>query len=594
MKRFISIFLLAFIGFAAGCASRSLSFDVHPHVEGFPDVMAIQQQSSESSNNKLNEDLRVQVDNNQTLLDMAKKNENALDWYKNNEWQFNRDDPNKPPQIGLALSGGGMRSASFNLGVMQGLAEIGVFDKIDIMSSVSGGGYAMSWYYLQQFYQDGIICNETLFKDEKKYQKYLASHGELVSQTLNIPWRWLDYTTKGTASIAFIPFNIVANGLFGWHLNLVPMRRFYQNGIERVYQLVPLDESGATANAMKSFSLFTIGVKKQASFYKLCKFIKSKKLPYFIVNTTANIEDANEPRSARLAARVFEFTPLRYGSDYFGYENVTSKDQSTSFNKAISISGAAIDSNYIHGHAEQMFLSALNMDLGYYISNLDKNISTGEKILNNILPLPFYAFSGHYQKDVNGTSIYLTDGGHVENLGAYSLVKRLCRNIIIVDADHDPDYQFRAYNILKRALKSEMSVDLTVPDIDDVINKKNVFYGSNPVMTGCISYFPVLENNDKVKAVSLKVIYIKLSLNEEIFIKNEMYKKTTMHRYYINHKEDDRNYIDSHGPFPQQGTEDQTYDEEQVLAYKDLGYLIVKNNEKIFSGLLWASHNDDN
>lgn len=42
---------------------------------------------------------------------------------------------------GLALSGGGIRSASFSLGIMQALAYRGWLKKIDYLSTVSGGGY---------------------------------------------------------------------------------------------------------------------------------------------------------------------------------------------------------------------------------------------------------------------------------------------------------------------------------------------------------------------------------------------------------------------------------------------------------------------
>ena len=42
---------------------------------------------------------------------------------------------------GLALSGGGIRSATFNLGVLQGLAERNLLGLFDYVSTVSGGGY---------------------------------------------------------------------------------------------------------------------------------------------------------------------------------------------------------------------------------------------------------------------------------------------------------------------------------------------------------------------------------------------------------------------------------------------------------------------
>ncbi|HEX5718699.1 MAG TPA: hypothetical protein VF179_21240, partial [Thermoanaerobaculia bacterium] len=45
----------------------------------------------------------------------------------------------------LCFSGGGIRSATFNLGTLQGLASAGLLGKFDYVSSVSGGGYLSSW-----------------------------------------------------------------------------------------------------------------------------------------------------------------------------------------------------------------------------------------------------------------------------------------------------------------------------------------------------------------------------------------------------------------------------------------------------------------
>ena len=42
---------------------------------------------------------------------------------------------------GLAISGGGIRSATFSLGIIQGLAKHGVLKHMDYLSTVSGGGY---------------------------------------------------------------------------------------------------------------------------------------------------------------------------------------------------------------------------------------------------------------------------------------------------------------------------------------------------------------------------------------------------------------------------------------------------------------------
>ena len=66
----------------------------------------------------------------------------------------NREDTNlkeKDPDtlIGLAISGGGIRSASFALGVLQSLDENNKLRSIDYLSTVSGGGYigaSLTWF----------------------------------------------------------------------------------------------------------------------------------------------------------------------------------------------------------------------------------------------------------------------------------------------------------------------------------------------------------------------------------------------------------------------------------------------------------------
>ena len=62
---------------------------------------------------------------------------------------------NAEDAVGLAFSGGGVRAATFALGVLQGLAQNGdgqggcLLDKVDYLSSVSGGGYIACWFSQQ-------------------------------------------------------------------------------------------------------------------------------------------------------------------------------------------------------------------------------------------------------------------------------------------------------------------------------------------------------------------------------------------------------------------------------------------------------------
>src|SRR6266513_1050708 len=47
----------------------------------------------------------------------------------------------KEKRAALCISGGGIRSASFGLGILQGLARCGLLDRFHYLSTVSGGGY---------------------------------------------------------------------------------------------------------------------------------------------------------------------------------------------------------------------------------------------------------------------------------------------------------------------------------------------------------------------------------------------------------------------------------------------------------------------
>jgi hypothetical protein len=56
-----------------------------------------------------------------------------------------KKDAKHPGQTALCLSGGGIRSAAFALGLMQGLAKQRLLHQFDYLSTVSGGGYMGAW-----------------------------------------------------------------------------------------------------------------------------------------------------------------------------------------------------------------------------------------------------------------------------------------------------------------------------------------------------------------------------------------------------------------------------------------------------------------
>jgi hypothetical protein len=116
--------------------------------------------------------------------------------------RLNRGIVDAAPLVGLALSGGGIRSASFALGVLQALARshgthTNQLRNIDYLSTVSGGGYigsSLTWF---NFLQRDVLPAERRFpfgsKNEAKRQEcartqvavdntaFIRQHGEYLT-----------------------------------------------------------------------------------------------------------------------------------------------------------------------------------------------------------------------------------------------------------------------------------------------------------------------------------------------------------------------------------------------------------------------------
>ena len=486
-------------------------------------------------------------------------NNKLLELYRP-EWQFNRDQ-SAPPRLCLAMSGGGMRSAVYNIGVLKALYDSGELRQLDIMSSVSGGGYALSWFYLQQYnattkYQKAVGPDE-LFAENGQHQRYLSEHSNLFLYRNGREWG--DSAGKILVWALSAPLHGVANGIFDWRINLNPFRRGYENGIERVFHLIPDPDNGATLNRSINRGWFGLGSTveglSKAEIPALQKFIRENKLPYFIINTTAAIDDDGWHYNSELSKSVFEFTPLHYGSDAFGYHE---KDFPVDFSRAVSISGAAYDSTTLPGSRRQAAFSLLNGDLGYHIANPRSKVSGWAYAL----PFPFYTLV-HNVHDNDGPSIYLSDGGHSDNLAAYSLVRRLCEKIIIVDAEHDPEYKFEGLRKLQRRLSAELGVAFDLPGADSR-------RCPCPVLQGSIGPFPVALD-EAVMSRRIEVVYLKLALDKQGFEDPDF--PSTVRQYSEKHAAPKVGALGQiEYPFPQQSTSDLVYSKEQYEAYRDLGY----------------------
>jgi hypothetical protein len=88
------------------------------------------------------------------------------------------------PKVGVALSGGGIRSATFCLGVFQALARHKLLGKIDFLCTVSGGGYFGSFFgaLFQRGPQATVDEVETLLADSNSWPvRWLRENGRYLS-----------------------------------------------------------------------------------------------------------------------------------------------------------------------------------------------------------------------------------------------------------------------------------------------------------------------------------------------------------------------------------------------------------------------------
>lgn len=445
-----------------------------------------------------------------------------------------------------------MRSASFNVGVLAALNRtrvkapdgrfVPILDRIDAMAAASGGSYAASWYWMHHLVAGGDprALDDYIFDLQGDEQIELRKNGALYPFLLDLVSVPLD--------LLLAPLNLFANGLFGWHLNTTPSRAIYEYRIRSAFHRV------------------ASGHRHLPTMSELRPAIDARAIPFPIVTATAWMDDDGHGFGTRLGNRVFEFTPLRYGSPAFDYN--APDDMPVA--RAVAVSGAALDNSVVGGTSQKTLTSALNIDLGYYIANY--RVSDTDRRIHALLPFPLY-FAHHYMRDTNGTAIYLTDGGHSDNLAAFALVRRSCRNIIVVDAEHDPRYLFEAYFLLKDALLAEMGVTLSVPAIDRCRDTRDCFDLRQPVLPGAIRDFPS-ESNDLVTWRPVNVAYMKLSANDD----DAPSYPLPARREWERSKAECGDQPHQRKCFPQDPTTDRDFSQEQFEGYRDLGYGVVRTH----------------
>lgn len=61
--------------------------------------------------------------------------------------------------------------------------------------------------------------------------------------------------------------------------------------------------------------------------------------------------------------------------------------------------------------------------------------------------------------------VYLSDGGHFENLGLYEMILRRCRFIVVCDASTDTEYEYEALAMAIRQIRVDFGVPIDMSEM---------------------------------------------------------------------------------------------------------------------------------
>jgi hypothetical protein len=267
--------------------------------------------------------------------------------------------------------------------------------------------------------------------------------------------------------------------------------------------------------------------------------------PFPIVNCSLNLGGSKDLALHTRHSAIFTLTPLRCGTRYgeLGYwstKEFCGPNAVPTLGQAIAVSGAAASPNmgYHTSPVVAFVMTIFNVRLGWWFPNPKCRKPGNSSPWFSLRYLISELFGG-----ANDQSSYVavSDGGHFENLGAYELVKRQCRLIIISDAECDPDYCFEGLGRLIRMCKVDFNVTIT-------IDVSPIRVGTGRHAIGVIQY-PEQEAPGQL-------IYLKASM--------------TGHE-----STDILQYKSGHATFPHESTGNQFYSEDQFESYRALGYDIA-------------------
>jgi hypothetical protein len=298
--------------------------------------------------------------------------------------------------------------------------------------------------------------------------------------------------------------------------------------------------------------------------FKLSK-ISCTDTPYHLINSALNIQGSKYANRRGRNADFFIFSPKFIGSSatkYVRTEELEQEVDELDLATAMAVSGAAASSNMGANSIKALTptLAILNVRLGYWMTN-PRQTAQGGKALSVFDQLYFVQELFGWMREDSAT-IYLTDGGHIENLGIYELLRRRCQLIIAVDAEADPEMSFRSLVALQRYARIDLGVLIYLPwaEIRDGTRKAaEEIAKSGGVAPHAAPHGPhcaVGEITYPGKNQKGILLYVKSSITGD---END---------YIVDYKRRFPTY-------PHETTADQLFSEEQFEAYRALGFHAV-------------------
>jgi hypothetical protein len=294
------------------------------------------------------------------------------------------------------------------------------------------------------------------------------------------------------------------------------------------------------------------------------------------VNIALNVVSTKRLAWQERKAESFTVSPTHCGAAYLGFRDSKDYgDSHTTFTSqrgialatAMAVSGAAVSSNmgYHSSTSVSLLMTLFNVRLGWWLGNPGKAGNKEQAFRREgprlaAKPLFYEAFG---QTTDTSAYVYLSDGGHFENLGLYEMVRRRCRFIIVIDAGCDAKFAFEDLGNAVQKIYIDLGVRIKFKGLDKLRNRPSK-EGSNVTSGAGIPYCAIgtinyQESDGVPDDGNGYVLYIKPA-------------------FHGNEGAGIVAYANAHSEFPHETTADQWFTESQFEAYRSLGFEIATDS----------------